>query len=117
MTCKVFVIALFREGFLLQLSCDYDTSNATRLQDQNFIVGAKLGSFRIFFCWRGGVDEIGFVSRFLTVGVVGRVQIGFVSRKRQQCETGGTVNWVRFAFLAFHRSAAAEIGFVSYNTP
>ena len=63
--------------------------------------GLELGLFRIFGVWSGREDGggagIGFVSH--EYGAVGHLVCG---------------NWVRFVFLGFHRSAAVEIGFVSY---
>ena len=41
--CETVAATLFCERRLLQLSCDYGTSNATRLQEQIFIVVSKLG--------------------------------------------------------------------------
>ena len=46
--------------------------------------------------------------------MVGVGQIGFVSCIWVGAGAVGGGNWVRFVFLVFHRSAAAEIGFVSH---
>ncbi len=61
----------------------------------------KLGSFRVFGASRrtGAVCVVGNWVRFVFFGLP-QVRLGW--------------NWVRFAFLAFHGSAAGEIGFVSY---
>ncbi len=78
----------------MQLSCDYDTSNATRLQEQNFIVGPEIG-FVSHKCGAGravgGRNWVCFA--FLCRGPGwGRGKLGSF-----RVLPGG--DWVRFAFL------------------